>query len=404
MSEFENDMQSNEDDDPTPFTLVSPRKDRATGIPIMFKASNPMASFWLVNPNNLAAEIVAVAQEKLLSHQFTKDGSLVVNVSSLTSANKLLAITALAGIPCTSNVPASYSRSVGKITGVPREYKDEQLLEYLKDTGVTTVRRQASYIRNDDETITVKLHESVILTFRPDKPMPTKVFLGFTSHPVQEYFGVAMQCFRCQKHGHMAKYCKGPQKCKICAGSHSHKDCSLRRQPCCANCGGPHPASYSLCPSKKAATSARYTEIKYGKSPKRKPTAVNPDFVKPTVERNLMVNEQNFPHLPNNRKQNAARHQQESSQSSEIRRPTPAPRSPRPAKQKTPEPYQHKAPTPSGSLEQNPLLTMLFVALKAIIRSLPGASDLAEVQALLSMETVLKCSVLHEGLNNQHYG
>lgn len=127
------------DEDNRPFTIVSYKKNRPTGIPVIFKPSSPEASLWRVNPNEVAKEIIDVAQEKLLSHRIKKDGSLSVSVASLPAANRLLAMTSLCTIEVTASVPHSYSRNLGKIKGVPIEYSDGELHEYLKDVGVFSV-------------------------------------------------------------------------------------------------------------------------------------------------------------------------------------------------------------------------------------------------------------------------
>ena len=61
------------------------------------------------------------------------------------------------------------------------------------------------------------------------------------------------QCFNCQSFGHSAKNCGSKQKCLICGESHSHKGCLNKeaRKPKCANCMGPHVASYKGCPEYK---------------------------------------------------------------------------------------------------------------------------------------------------------
>ena len=33
------------------------------------------------------------------------------------------------------------------------------------------------------------------------------------------------QCFQCQVYGHVARVCKGAEKCTYCAGDHSTKEC-----------------------------------------------------------------------------------------------------------------------------------------------------------------------------------
>ena len=61
------------------------------------------------------------------------------------------------------------------------------------------------------------------------------------------------QCFNCQCFGHSAQNCKSKQKCVICGENHSHKECPKKeaKQPKCANCSGPHVASYKRCPEYK---------------------------------------------------------------------------------------------------------------------------------------------------------
>ena len=61
------------------------------------------------------------------------------------------------------------------------------------------------------------------------------------------------QCFNCQCFSHSAQNCKSKQKCVICGENHSHKGCPKKeaKQPKCANCSGPHVASYKGCPEYK---------------------------------------------------------------------------------------------------------------------------------------------------------
>ena len=57
------------------------------------------------------------------------------------------------------------------------------------------------------------------------------------------------QCYNCQCFSHSAKTCRSKQKCLICGENHSHKGCPSResRKLTCANCNGPHVASYKGC-------------------------------------------------------------------------------------------------------------------------------------------------------------
>ena len=62
-----------------------------------------------------------------------------------------------------------------------------------------------------------------------------------------------MQCYNYQCFGHSAKTCRSKQECLICGGNHTHKGCPSKesRKPTCANCNGPHVASYKGCPEYK---------------------------------------------------------------------------------------------------------------------------------------------------------
>lgn len=52
---------------------------------------------------------------------------------------------------------------------------------------------------------------------------------------VTEYFNVAI-CFKCCNFGHVSKYCKSPECCHKCGGSHHPKNCSEETNLDCPNC------------------------------------------------------------------------------------------------------------------------------------------------------------------------
>ncbi|GBO23089.1 Nucleic-acid-binding protein from transposon X-element [Araneus ventricosus] len=60
------------------------------------------------------------------------------------------------------------------------------------------------------------------------------------------------QCFNCQLWNHGSAGCKLNSKCVVCAGAHSSKGCPNKGNTeiptKCANCNGPHTASYKGCP------------------------------------------------------------------------------------------------------------------------------------------------------------
>ncbi|GBN56332.1 Nucleic-acid-binding protein from transposon X-element [Araneus ventricosus] len=70
---------------------------------------------------------------------------------------------------------------------------------------------------------------------------------------VEEYRSrLHYQCFNCQRWNHGSNGCKLNPRCVVCSENHPSKECPLKGQksntPKCANCNGPHPASYRGCP------------------------------------------------------------------------------------------------------------------------------------------------------------
>ena len=70
------------------------------------------------------------------------------------------------------------------------------------------------------------------------------------------------QCWNCQSFGHLATTCRSKTKCLICWESHHHKGYPNRekKQPKCANCKGPHVASYKGCPAYKKQASNQHVQ------------------------------------------------------------------------------------------------------------------------------------------------
>ncbi|KAH6943506.1 hypothetical protein HPB50_022414 [Hyalomma asiaticum] len=109
------DVSDDEDmGDDAPFTVVTCKKKRAEGIPVVFRPTEEGTSFWQVNPNRVSTEIVSAAKEKVQSFRTTRDGSFSVSVASLASAKRLLMLTNVGGLEVKPFIPESYTRNVGK--------------------------------------------------------------------------------------------------------------------------------------------------------------------------------------------------------------------------------------------------------------------------------------------------
>ncbi|XP_064460926.1 uncharacterized protein LOC135370905 [Ornithodoros turicata] len=237
-----------------PFTLVTYKKNRPQGIPVLFKPVDSGKSFWKVNPNVVAKTIRSAAQESILRHRVNADGSMCVFVQTEGAVSNLMTLSEVAGVAVTVTIPSSYVNNMGKIYDVPLEYTDEELTSYLGEDGVIAAWRQVRHVSHEDGSDQYTPLRNVILTFKSNRRIPEEVKFGFSTHKVHEYVESPVQCYHCQRFGHLARSCRWPLRCKFCSQPHTLKECTARRQPECANCEGPHAASHSLCPRKRAAT------------------------------------------------------------------------------------------------------------------------------------------------------
>ncbi|XP_064454663.1 uncharacterized protein LOC135365931 [Ornithodoros turicata] len=211
--------------------------------------------------------------------------------------------------------------------------------------------------------------------------------------------------------GHVAKYCRRSERCRARAGSHAFKDCTTRKEQRCANCGGPHPASFGGCPRRKAAIAAVKTEaceVRPSRSGR-----INPAVVKPTRPAPVRSADA-FPALPKPATP-AKKPATAKPASGKIpdtnatpsvwdlpRDPAPTQRPPPPAANRpprtTPAPpkpaVQEAAAKPEPAPPQGTQLVMMLVpllitAFRAMLAAIPAASNIPEVQAFKVMEPML---------------
>lgn len=141
MYSVQEDMGTNEDAEDGSFTTVTYNKSRPSGIAILFQPVAPQVSFWKVNPNVGAREVVSVAKEQVLSTPINRDGSLSLSVHCVAAAQRLLKTSKIASLYAKAEMPRFYCLNFGRIINVPTEYTEHCLLEYLKEVGVVSVCR-----------------------------------------------------------------------------------------------------------------------------------------------------------------------------------------------------------------------------------------------------------------------
>lgn len=240
------------------FTIVSHRRKRKTGVPVLLQptmqppAGGTNRGLQSINPITLSKAVADVAGAAPVRHRFTARGGLLVDVATEEQVNLLLCCENLCGTPITAKIPGTYQRTTGLIKGVPKWYSNSELQDFLGDQGVNYARRLVQHHKGPGDEIKIHQTDRVVLTFAPNSERPRKVNLGFTIHEVLEYTETPSRCFKCQRFGHIAKYCHNDVRCKNCGGPHDFKSCKEESRKC-SNCGGPHPASFSGCKGRQQA-------------------------------------------------------------------------------------------------------------------------------------------------------
>ncbi|KAH7967054.1 hypothetical protein HPB49_021914 [Dermacentor silvarum] len=235
------------------FRIVRHRKDRAEGVPVLITAASERADLRQVNPILLYSELETILGATPVKSHFTAQGALLLDVETEGQANILLETKNIGGIAISARVPHSYMKNTCIVRGVPKWYSDEELLTFLRPQGVFHARRIIHRVQTSSSEWESRRTNSVVLTFAPNSERPEKINLGFTRHELIDYVETPPRCFKCQRFGHIAKYCRGEQRCKRCGGPHDFKTCASKENSVCANCGGDHPASYGRCPARTAA-------------------------------------------------------------------------------------------------------------------------------------------------------
>lgn len=137
------------------------------------------------------------------------------------------------------------------IKGIPAEMGEEEVRGELSKLGLD-IKRVVRMRKNklepyDMVVVTTERSEEGKKIFEVEKLGNFKVRVESKRKPANQ-----LQCFRCQRFGHVAFRCTAKEACAFCAGPHASRDCGQERgrglKARCANCGGEHPAFFRSCP------------------------------------------------------------------------------------------------------------------------------------------------------------
>nr|CAH7725385.1 unnamed protein product [Callosobruchus chinensis] len=133
------------------------------------------------------------------------------------------------------------------IRGIPRVSGEDEVKADLQEKGLHPIKVNRMTSRRSRKAIPlvkVDLPKEEVEVYKVQDCCQMKV----TVEALRRKTGPG-QCYRCQQFGHSQLCCRGAVRCVRCAGAHRPSECQVpTSEPAkCANCGGPHPASYGGC-------------------------------------------------------------------------------------------------------------------------------------------------------------
>ena len=191
------------------------------------------------------------------NNSFVIIGDTPRDVAILQSENKMKACL---GQNVKISLPKAYQSSQPKkslvIKGVPAEVSEQEFKEFLDLNKINYAKAERLISEKDG-----RVPEIFKLEIKDDTEAEALIADNLTCpvtgiiYRVEEFRTPisVQQCYNCQCFRHTVKTCRSKIKRLICREDHHHKGCPNKetKQAKCANCKGPHVASYKRCPAYK---------------------------------------------------------------------------------------------------------------------------------------------------------
>ncbi|KAF2352550.1 hypothetical protein FHG87_016692 [Trinorchestia longiramus] len=161
--------------------------------------------------------------------------------------SELLKITEIAPWKVKCLLLANQSTSVGVIGPFGKDTSNKDLTEALKEAGFNGAVAERIFKGKE------KIKTSMFKVIFDSSSLPPYVRIGYQQYRVNTYIGKLWQCYKCQRFGHSAAFCRSAPCCVACSGPHTSNECNKTTGQNCCNCGGNHTANYGGCPKMKQA-------------------------------------------------------------------------------------------------------------------------------------------------------
>ncbi|KAL7292534.1 hypothetical protein TKK_0014104 [Trichogramma kaykai] len=147
-------------------------------------------------------------------------------------------------------IPEFKKTRKGVLKGIPTDLKEAELTQDIicgtKVCQVTRINKKCK-VPDKDEIQWIPT-TSVLVYFEGDF-LPKEISLFHVITKVSPYVKRTTQCLKCFKFAHIAKFCRGKQRCGICGDLQQTKDHECDGiTPRCANCQGSHKSTSKDCP------------------------------------------------------------------------------------------------------------------------------------------------------------
>ncbi|GFG29647.1 hypothetical protein Cfor_12613, partial [Coptotermes formosanus] len=183
-----------------------------------------------------------------------------VQFTSAEDANNFITSPVLALCKYTASIPTFSVTRMGLVRQVPTDLSMEEFAtNALLPPGCGNIikARRLSRKNVEDGKVSWVPTQSVVVTFL-GQSLPSKIFLYYTSLPVELYNFPTTQCYACCRYGHTKAACRSKPRCFRCSKEHLGDSCEVTESGAsCAHCLGRHFATNRSCPEQERQRSIK---------------------------------------------------------------------------------------------------------------------------------------------------